>query len=495
MFKLKEEAAYCLLCSAAPCSWACPDGLDPERMIRAVRFNNERNAARYVEKEKCAGCEGACEKACVHYDRPIHIRKIAAAVPEAPDKNAELPSLKINYCGVECENPFFLASSIISANYEMCANAFKAGWGGAVFKTVSIEPCHEVSPRFDATKENAPTFFGLKNLEQLSEHDINYNLSIMRRLKRNFPTKVLIASIMGSTDEEWAALSRLVTEAGADIIECNYSCPQMAAEGLGSDIGQNPELVKHYTAIVKQATDRPVIVKMTPNIQDITLPAIAGVEGGADSIAAINTIKCITGINPDTFDSYPDVNGKCSVSGYSGKAVKPIALKFIYDLASCKKLSNIPISGIGGIETWRDALDFLLLGCRNVQVATAVMQYGYRIIDDLIQGMQLYMKDKGISSLDEIIGKGLPNIVPAEELDRETMVYPRFNHELCLHCGRCVTSCLDAGHQALLLNGNNLIFTPQKCVGCHLCAIVCPVNAITTDGKRIPKPAKPSLTK
>lgn len=491
MFKINEEANYCLLCSSEPCTWECPQGFLPAKALRSVRFGNVKAAGLYVDKKVCANCAGNCEQSCVHYDRPIKIKQVIEQLPEPNLKKEDieaLPSLKIKFCGVECENPFFLASSIVSANYEMCANAFVRGWGGAVFKTVMLNPCNEVSPRFDACKDNGTNFYGFKNLEQLSEHGIKENLSIMRRLKKRFPTKVLIASIMGQTDEEWAELAKLVAEAGADIIECNYSCPQMAGEGLGSDIGQNPKLVEHYTRIVKDVSGLPVIPKMTPNIQDITVPALAGVKGGADGIAAINTIKCLTGINPDTFVSYPDIGGKCAVSGYSGKAVKPIALKFIYDLASHPGLKNIELSGIGGIETWKDALEFILLGCRNVQVATAVMQYGYRIIEDMTLGLQLYLKEKNYNSLEELVGKALPNIVPADDLDRDTIVYPKIHRDLCLKCGRCVTSCVDAGHQALLLDENQLTFNAKKCVGCHLCAIVCPVEAITPDGKRIPKP-------
>lgn len=487
MLKPREEAGRCLVCSNAPCTEKCPQGLDPARAMRAVRFDGEKYAARFIDKDKCAACPGECEKACLHYDTPIRLRETFASLPQ-PSAVKEEPSLKINFCGVECENPFFLASSIITANYEMCARAFEAGWGGAVFKTMSSEPCQEVSPRFDATKASDPSFYGFRNLEQLSEHTVEENLDILRRLKKNYPTKVLVASIMGTSDEDWAKLTRLVTEAGADIIECNYSCPQMAHEGLGSDIGQNPPLVKRLSAVVKGATDKPVMIKMTPNIQDITIPAVAGVEGGADAIAAINTIKCITSVNTDTFVPCPDINGKSAVSGYSGKAVKPIALKFISDLATNEKLKNIPLSGIGGIETWRDALEYLLLGCENVQVTTAVMQYGYRIIDDLKEGLALYMKEKNIASLDEIIGKSLEKLVTAEELDRETMVFPHIDFAACVGCGRCATSCADAGHQALEMKEHKLVFLGKKCVGCHLCAIVCPIGAITSNAKRIPKP-------
>ena len=273
----------------------------------------------------------------------------------------------------------------------------------------------------------------------------------------------------------------------ADLIECNYSCPQMAEEGMGSDVGQNPDLVKHFTEIVVAHSTVPVMPKMTPNIQDITIPAIAGKDGGAKAIAAINTIKCLIGIDEDTLVSYPSVAGKCSVSGYSGKAVKPIALKFIYDMASNKNLANVELSGIGGIETWKDALEYILLGCKNVQITTAIMQYGYRIIDDLKDGLATYMQEKGYTSLEQLVGKALDNVVPASELDRDTFVYPMFNWKKCIDCGRCVLSCQDGGHQALELKDGKVSFLPKKCVGCHLCAMVCPVDAIGTTGKRLKK--------
>lgn len=482
---VKDEAARCLLCHEAKCTKACPMGQDPARALRAVRFDNEAVAGRFLDSTKCSECDAPCEKACIHYDRNIRIQEFAQGLPAY--NNEQKPSLAIDFCGVHCENPFFLSSSCIAANYEMVSNAFKMGWGGVAFKTVGMVACNEVSPRFSAVRKDGTPFVGFKNLEQISDHTPEENFEAIRRLKQDFPDKVIIASIMGNNDEEWAQLTKMACAAGADIIECNYSCPQMAAEGMGSDVGQNPELVRHYTEVVVANSTVPVMPKMTPNIQDITIPAIAGVKGGAKAIAAINTIKCLTGINEDTLVSYPSVAGKCAVSGYSGKAVKPIALKFIYDMASCQELQGAELSGIGGIETWKDGLEFLLLGCRNVQITTSVMQYGYRIIDDLLAGLENYMVAHGYTSLEQLVGKALPNIVPADELDRNTLVYPTFKWNKCIGCGRCVLSCRDGGHQALEMADGMVKFIPKKCVGCHLCAMVCPMEAIGTEGRRIPK--------
>ncbi len=487
LFKLREECARCLLCFDPVCTKACKNGLDPARAVRSVRFENEKQAAEYLDGSICEKCEGDCEKACIHYDAPLRIKEIAERLPE---KTSDLKKadLSIDFCGVHCENPFFLSSSIVAGNYDMCARAFDAGWGGVVYKTVGFLIPEELSPRFDSVHKEGTPFIGFKNLEQISDHPLEENLETFRKLKRNYPSKILVASIMGRDENEWTELARLVTEAGADIIECNFSCPQMVGEGLGSDIGQNPELVSKYTAAVKKGTDIPVLAKMTPNIGRMEVPAIAAVEAGADGLAAINTIKSITNINEDTMTSYPDVGGRSSVGGYSGKAVKPIALRFIHDMAKCEKLKGIPISGIGGIETWHDALEFILLGSSNIQITTSVMQYGYRIIDDLISGMQRYMWEHHIDRLSDIVGAALENVVPAEELSRNTISYPMFDKNKCIGCGRCYISCMDGGHQAIMfdITKRKPALIGKNCVGCHLCRLVCPTDAIGV-GKRVKK--------
>lgn len=482
---IPDESARCLLCANAKCTNVCPKQFDPARMIRAVRFDNAKCAAKYINCDICAECDGKCESACIHPDFPIRIRKIAAALPDC--EYTDEPSLEIDFMGVKCENPFFLSSSIVAGNYEMCADAFRTGWAGAVFKTIGFIKPDETSPRFDAVRKEGTPFIGFKNLEQISDHSLEENLSDLRRLKTDFPNKVIVASIMGETDDEWTSLARLVTDAGADIIECNFSCPQMVGEGLGSDVGQNPELVRHYTECVKKGSPLPVLAKMTPNIGNIKVPAIAAVNGGADGIAAINTIKCITGFDLENMEPRNAVSEKTSVSGYSGKAVKPIALRFICDMAKCDELKSVPLSGIGGIETWHDAAEFIVLGCKNVQITTAVMQYGYRIIDDLISGLKAYMKRKGISHLEDLVGIGLKSVTEPDKLDRSTVTYPVFDKKRCIGCGRCYISCRDGGHQAISISDDGKpVFDVAKCVGCHLCSLVCPIGTIGKS-KRVKK--------
>lgn len=388
--------------------------------------------------------------------------------------------LSIEFCGVKCENPFFLSSSPVGYNYEMCAKALETGWGGVVFKTIGFYLPEEVSPRFDNLRKESTSFLGFKNMEQIAEYPLEYNLEQIRKIKKNYPSKVLIASIMGENEKEWTELAKMVTEAGADIIECNYSCPQMASGAMGSDVGQSPELVKKYSRATRKGSKLPILAKMTPNIGHMEIPAIASIEGGATGIAAINTIKCITGINLDNQISLPIVNGKSSISGYSGKAIKPIALRFIAQMSQNEKLKGVPISGIGGIETWEDALEFIMLGARNVQVTTAIMQYGYRIVKDMIKGVSYYMEEKGFSNLEELVGIALNNLIPAEELDRGYIVYPNFHEEKCIGCGRCYISCYDGGHQAIEWNTEErtVKLNKEKCVGCHLCSNVCPVQCI-----------------
>ena len=456
---LKQEAVRCLLCENAPCTAASRHG-NPARAVRAVRFNNIDLGARLFAACSDEDLEAA-EKACIHYDRPVRLRDIAKALPK-PAPETELPSLEIDFCGLHCENPFFLASSAVCTNYEMVARALEAGWAGVFYKTICLQEIEEVSPRFDAVKRADASFSGFRNMEQLSENPVDMDFDILRRLKQNY-----------------LELAKMAEAAGVDAVELNFSCPQMRLAGMGSDVGQNPELVTFYTAYVKQAVKIPVIPKMTPNVASLTQFALSAHFAGADGISAINTIKSVT--------LGAEVNGKRIVSGYSGSAVKPIALRFILEMAGNPVMPNLQLSGIGGISTWRDALDFIQLGCQNVQVCTAVMQYGYRIIDDLIDGLKTYMASRGVKHVADMVGEELPKFVRTSDLDRSTVVYPVIDRDTCIGCGRCYVSCRDGGHQAISFGEDRKPhILGAKCVGCHLCYLICPTGAIGLS-KRVPK--------
>ena len=474
--RLMQEAARCLICEDAPCTAACKAG-DPARAVRAILFRNEANAGQWF-----APCSEedllAAEKACIHFDRPVRLRDLAKALPE-PVLEEGLPTLETTFCGLPCENPFFLASSAICTNYDMVAAALKAGWAGVYYKTICMEDIREVSPRFDAVKRADGSFTGFRNMEQLSENSVEVDFAILARLKKDFPTKIIIASIMGQNEAEWIELAQKAEAAGLDAVELNFSCPQMRYAGMGSDVGQSPELVTYYTAFVKRSVHIPVIAKMTPNIGTMTTVAQAAHFAGADGISAINTIKSVT--------MGGEVSDHKIVSGYSGPAVKPIAQRFILEIAQNSVLDGAQLSGIGGIYTWRDALEFIQLGCRNVQVCTAVMEYGYRMIDDLTLGLRTYMASRGIEKVDALVGEAVHSFLLPSQADRDTVVYPVIDRDVCVGCGRCYVSCRDGGHQAIEFGEDRKPkLLGAKCVGCHLCRLVCPTGAIGVS-KRVPK--------
>ncbi|WP_294430739.1 NAD-dependent dihydropyrimidine dehydrogenase subunit PreA [uncultured Treponema sp.] len=491
----RKDIISCVLCKDAPCSNACPK-LDPAKAIRSVWFDNQDIAAIKLPKESpCASCDAPCEKACIKSGK-VPVKSVISRLIEevCPETEIDIPEdekrLACDICGIPLENPFLLSSSVVASTYDMCARAFEAGWAGISFKTICSFDIHEASPRYSAIKGDNGSLIGFKNIEQLSDHSVAENMEIFRRLKEKYPTKFILASIMGQDEEEWESLAKLCEENGANAIELNFSCPNMQKDGLGSDIGQIPELVEKYTRAAKRGTTIPVLAKLTPNVAKMSPAAEAALRGGADGIAAINTIKSVIGVSPYTYVSSPAVKGKSAIGGYSGSAVKPIALRFISEVAQNPKLKNLHISGMGGVETWRDALEFILMGSGSIQVTTAVMQYGYRIVEDLKAGLNYYLAQMGIASVKDLIGAGLDSVSDTTDvLERDTILFPSFNLEKCIGCGRCVISCNDGGHQAIKFENRVPKLDGSKCVGCHLCRLVCPEEAINTSNKRIHRPA------
>ena len=488
----RSDIIRCALCTDAPCSTAC-SRLKPDGLLRSIWFRNEQCAAlRLPEDNPCITCQAPCELRCVRPGEvPIRETINRLYYQVKPQCETPLPDneerLRCDLCGIPLENPFLLSSSVVASTYDMCARAFEAGWAGICFKTVCSLDIHEASPRFSAITGNDGSIIGFKNIEQLSDHSVAENMEIFRRLKANYPSKFILASIMGKNDAEWGELARLCEENGADAVELNFSCPNLAEGGLGSDIGQVPELGERFTAAARRGCRIPVLAKLTPNVSAMSSAAEAAIRGGADGISAINTIKSITGVNLHTYVAAPAVHGRSALGGYSGNAVRPIALRFIAELGQNPALKGFHLSAMGGIETWQDALEFLMLGASSVQVTTAVMQYGYRIIDDLKAGLNLYLAEKGFSNVREVIGLGLDTLcLTPIPLERDTILFPAVNRERCIGCGRCVISCADGGHQALRLDENRRpVLNGRKCVGCHLCLLVCPQQAISPSGKRI----------
>jgi len=484
-----REVVQCLMCHDAPCSKACPHKLDPAKVLRSLRFVNYKGAIKNVT-DVCKNCTAPCEKACV-LDGEISIKEILKncyAKKEKLQTDYKKADIRSDICGIEIENPFLLSSSVVSSSYDMCKRAFEAGWAGVAFKTICMMDMHEASPRFSAVKGFDGSFTAFKNIEQLSDHNVVENVKIFQKLKEEFPNKFLLVSIMGRDEDEWAFLAKVAESAGADALELNFSCPNMTEDGTGSDVGQIPELVEKYTRAVTSVVKIPVLAKLTPNVMTMSPAAEAAKRGGANGIAAINTIKSIADLNLAEKVYNNRKSEKVAVGGLSGQAVRPIALRFIAELAQNKNLKGMHLSAMGGIYNYEDALAFLSLGAKSIQITTAVMEYGYRIIDDLVEGLQYFVAASGHDSLKELLGTSLDNVVDVEEIERDVVIYPKFLRDKCVHCGRCYLSCRDGGHQAISFDENRMpILDPKKCVGCHLCVLVCPNRAIVSSDIKIKK--------
>ena len=444
-----------------------------------------------------------------------------------------MADLTTNFAGIRCPNPFWLASAPPTNCGEQVMRAFDAGWGGVVWKTIG-EPITNVSSRYSSVDWNAQRMMGLNNIELISDRPIELNLREIAEVKRRYPGHAVIASLMvESKRETWHEMVKQAEGAGADGLELNFGCPHgMSERGMGSAVGQVPEYAQLITEWVKEKARTPVLVKLTPNITDIRMVARAAKRARADGLSAINTINSITGIDLDTFEPRPNVDGKSSHGGYCGPAVKPIALNMVQQVNSdYVDGPPIPMSGIGGIATWRDAAEFFLMGCGTVQVCTAVMHYGYRIVEDMIDGLSNWMDGKGFATVEDFRGKSLTRVTEWKHLNLNYKIVAQIDESLCIGCQLCHIACWDGAHQCIHLDRvtgplgtgpvdghvgahakpqepgrKRIAATPipkldppigsvgpfatsleriprvdeTECVGCNLCSLVCPVDGCIT---------------
>ncbi|HEX8396977.1 MAG TPA: NAD-dependent dihydropyrimidine dehydrogenase subunit PreA [Pyrinomonadaceae bacterium] len=389
-----------------------------------------------------------------------------------------MADLSVNFAGIKSPNPFWLASAPPTNMGSMVERAFDAGWGGAVWKTLG-EPIVNVSSRLASIDHGAMRMIGLNNIELITDRPLEVNLKEIYECKKKYPKHAVIVSLMvESKREAWHEIVKRAQDTGADGFELNFGCPHgMSERGMGSAMGQVPEYTCMVTEWVKEVSALPVIVKLTPNVTNIVPPGRAAQKGGADAVSLINTINSVMGVDIETMIPYPNVGGMAAHGGYCGTAVKPIALNMVSELARDAEF-NIPISGIGGINTWRDAVEFLLLGAGTIQVCTAVMHFGYRIVEDLIDGLNNYLDEKGFASVNDIIGKSVPRVTDWSNLDLNYKVVARVNNENCIQCNLCHIACEDGAHQCIdftmVDNKRFPIVDEHECVGCNLCYLVCP---------------------
>ncbi|WGH77894.1 NAD-dependent dihydropyrimidine dehydrogenase subunit PreA [Jannaschia ovalis] len=411
-----------------------------------------------------------------------------------------MADLTSDFLGIKSPNPFWLASAPPTDKEYNVRRAFEAGWGGVVWKTLGAEgpPVVNVNgPRYGAVYGADRRLLGLNNIELITDRPLEVNLREMKVVKRDYPDRALIASIMVPCEEEaWAAILPRVEETGADGIELNFGCPHgMSERGMGSAVGQVPEYIEMVARWCKQYSRMPVIVKLTPNITDIRKPAAAAKRGGADAVSLINTINSITSVDLDDFAPEPTIDGKGSHGGYCGPAVKPIALSMVSEIARHEETAGMPISGIGGVTTWRDAAEFMALGAGNVQVCTAAMTYGFGIIKEMTAGLSRYLDEKGMT-MDDLVGRAVPNVTDWKYLNLNYVTKARIDPDLCIKCGRCYAACEDTSHQAIAMKpGRVFEVIDAECVACNLCVDVCPVEDCITMERLAPGTTDPRTGK
>ena len=402
-----------------------------------------------------------------------------------------MADISANFLGIKSPNPFWLASAPPTDKQTNVLRAFEAGWGGVVWKTLGSQ-VKNVSSRYSAVDYHGSRVMGFNNIELISDRPLDINLKEIKECIRLFPDRAMVVSLMADNNREsWHELIKKVEDTGAHGFELNFGCPHgMTERGMGAAVGQDPHIAKMVVEWVMEKATIPVITKLTPNVHSVVPTGRAVVEAGTNGLSLINTIQSVTGIDLDTLVPNPYVAGKSVFGGYCGPAVKPIALKFLTTISQNEVTRRVPVSGIGGVSTWKDAVEFMLLGASNVQVCTAVMKHGFRIVEDMCEGMNNWMDEKGYKTIYDFIGKSVNNITHWEDLDINYHHIAKINQDKCIHCGLCYIACEDTSHQAINLEYgnpyNNYSVKDDDCVGCNLCKLVCPVdNCITMEEKRV----------
>ena len=399
-----------------------------------------------------------------------------------------MADLSVSFSGIKAPNPFWLASAPPTDKAYNVERAFRAGWGGVVWKTLGEEgpPIVNVSgPRYDAWHGPDRRVLGFTNIELITDRPLETNLQEIAQVKRNWPDRALLVSLMvPCVEEAWQAILPRVEATGCDGVELNFGCPHgMSERGMGAAVGQVPEYIEMVTRWSKAHTRMPVLVKLTPNVADIRHAARAALKGGADGVSLINTVSSVMGVDLDTMTPRPPVDGLGTHGGYCGPSVKPIGLHMVGQIARDKPTQKLPISGVGGITTWRDAAEYMVLGCGTVQVCTATMVYGFKIIDELKSGLDAWMAQKGYRSLADLVGRAVPRFTEWQHLNLDYVAKARIDQDLCIKCGRCHIACEDTSHQAITREKDgkrHFEVIDAECVGCNLCTVVCPVeNCIT----------------
>jgi len=398
-----------------------------------------------------------------------------------------MAELSVNFAGIRAPNPLWLASAPPTDKAYNVNRALEAGWGGVVWKTLGEDPpiVNVSGPRYGYMHGGERRLLGFNNIELITDRPLAVNLREVAEVKKNWPDRALLVSVMVPMKEEsWADIVARIEDAGADGLELNLGCPHgMSERGMGAAVGQVPEYVAQVCAWCKKHSRLPVVVKLTPNVTDIRQPALAAQEGGADAVSLINTINSIMRVDYDTLSVWPAVDRKGTHGGYCGPAVKPIALHMVAEIARDPRTRGLPIGGIGGVETWRDAVDYLALGAGTVQVCTSAMTYGFRIVDDMLQGLARFLDEKNLPSVDRLVGAAVPSLTDWKYLNLNYVEKAWIDQDKCIQCGRCHIACEDTSHQAITheVNGRrHYEVIPGECVGCNLCAAVCPVEGCIT---------------